>query len=105
MTPGEGAGLCLALASAGCLNWGFFRQHGAASKLPALSARRPVASLRILFTNLSWLAGFVVGLAGWALYARAASRAALARPGSLGRRHRPPGAPGRTHHRGSARPP
>ena len=77
MTPGEGAGLCLALASAGCLNWGFFRQHGAASKLPALSARRPVASLRILFTNLSWLAGFVVGLAGWALYVLALRLAPL----------------------------
>jgi hypothetical protein len=49
MTSGLLAGLGLALASAGALNWGFFTQHGVASRLPALSLRRPLASLRLLF--------------------------------------------------------
>jgi hypothetical protein len=77
MTRSEAAGLCLALASAGCLNWGFVRQHETVSSLPPLSARRPLASLRLLFSNLPWLAGFVVGLAGWALYVLALRLAPL----------------------------
>ena len=77
MTWEEGAGLGLALLSAGCLNWGFLRQHGSVSQLPPLSVRRPVASLRLLFANLRWLAGFVVGLAGWALYVGALRLAPL----------------------------
>lgn len=77
MTGAEGAGLGLALLSAGCLNWGFLRQHGSASQLPPLSVRRPIASLRLLFANLRWLTGFVVGLAGWALYVAALRLAPL----------------------------
>jgi hypothetical protein len=68
VTRSEAAGLCLALLSSCCLSWGFFRQHGTASALPPLSARRPVASLKALFSDLRWVVGFVVGLAGWALY-------------------------------------
>jgi hypothetical protein len=71
------AGLVLALASAAALNWGFFVQHGAASALPPLSVRRPVASLRLLFSNLRWLGGFAAGLAGWALYVGALALAPL----------------------------
>jgi hypothetical protein len=67
----------LALASAGALNWGFFVQHGAASELPPLSIRRPLASLRLLFSNLRWLGGFVAGLGGWALYVTAIALAPL----------------------------
>ena len=60
---------CLpALGSAVALNWGFFVQHGAAGSLPPLTVRRPLHSLRLLFANRRWLAGFVAGLAGWALY-------------------------------------
>jgi hypothetical protein len=72
-----GAGLALALASAAALNWGFFTQHGAASGLPPLSVRRPIASLRLLFSNLRWLVGFVAGLGGWALYVGALALAPL----------------------------
>jgi len=72
-----GAGLALALASAAALNWGFFTQHGAASGLPPLTVRRPVHSLRLLFSNLRWLAGFAAGLAGWALYVAALALAPL----------------------------
>lgn len=77
MTEGEAAGLVLALLSAACLNWGFLRQHGSASELPPLQVRKPIASLRLLFGNLRWLAGFVVGLAGWALYVAAVRLAPL----------------------------
>jgi hypothetical protein len=71
------AGLVLALASAAAVNWGFFVQHGAASALPALSVRRPFASLRLLFSNLRWIGGFVAGLGGWALYVGALAVAPL----------------------------
>lgn len=77
MSGSEAAGLGLALGSAVCLNWGFYRQHGTVSELPALSVRRPIASLRMLFANLRWLTGFVVGLAGWALYVGALRLAPL----------------------------
>ena len=62
------AGLALALVSAFALNWAFFRQHDAASGLPLLSIRRPLASLRALFGSPRWLVGFSVGIAGWAAY-------------------------------------
>lgn len=67
----------LAFGSAFALNWGWIAQHTAASGLPALSLRRPVTSLRLLFRDLRWLAGFVVGLAGWALYVGALALAPL----------------------------
>ncbi|HWC46590.1 MAG TPA: hypothetical protein VG868_10810, partial [Casimicrobiaceae bacterium] len=61
------AGLVLALASATALNWGWIAQHTAASALPALELRRPIASLVSLFRNARWLGGFVAGLFGWAV--------------------------------------
>lgn len=71
MSGSLGASLVLAAASAAALNWGFFAQHRAAGGLPALSLRRPVASLVALFSNLRWLAGFLVGIGGWGLYVAA----------------------------------
>lgn len=71
------AGLALALLSAFALNWGWLEQHGATQELPALSARRPLTSLRLLFGNRTWLVGFVVGLAGWAFYVGALALAPL----------------------------
>jgi len=69
LTASLTASLLLAGGSAGALNWGFFTQHQAASSgIPELSLRRPFASLASLFSNPRWLAGFVVGLAGWGLY-------------------------------------
>lgn len=62
------AGLLLALASAIAINWGFFVQHGASAALPRLSLRRPLRSLRLLFTDLRWLGGYAAGMGGWALY-------------------------------------
>jgi hypothetical protein len=70
-------GLALALASAAALNWGYFVQHGVASELPPLSVRRPVRSLLLLFSNLRWLVGFLVGIGGWVLYVAALALAPL----------------------------
>ncbi len=72
-----GAGLALALLSAVALNWGWIVQHGAAASLPAISLRRPLCALAVLFGDRSWLVGFLVGLAGWAFYVGALSLAPL----------------------------
>jgi hypothetical protein len=71
------AGLVLALGSALALNWGWIVQHGAASRLPPLELRRPLRSLASLFRDRRWIAGFAVGLAGWALYVAALTLAPL----------------------------
>jgi hypothetical protein len=62
------AGLILALLSTAALSYGFYLQHSASGKLPTLSLRHPLSSLSSLFTNWQWLAGFVTGLSGWAIY-------------------------------------
>ena len=77
MSAAAAAGLVLALGSTAALNWGFFTQHGAAEAMPPLSVRHPLASLRLLAASRRWLAGFVVGLAGWALYVAALKLAPL----------------------------
>lgn len=69
--------LVLSLLSAFALNWGWVVQHGAARALPPLSLRSPLRSLASLFRDLSWLGGFLVGLAGWALYIGALALAPL----------------------------
>lgn len=61
-------GLLLAFVSTLTLNWGLFAEHRASSALPRLSLRRPLHSLRLLFTNGPWLFGYAVGMAGWGLY-------------------------------------
>jgi hypothetical protein len=61
-------GLLLALGAAVLLNWGFFAQHRASNTLPTISLRHPLTALRLLFTNISWVAGYLVGIAGWGLY-------------------------------------
>jgi hypothetical protein len=70
-------GLLLALVSTAALSYGFFVQHTVAGTLPALSLRRPLASLATLFTSWRWVAGFTTGLAGWGLYIIALSLAPL----------------------------
>ena len=77
MSPSLAGGLLLALGSAAALNWGFLRQHGETSQMSPLTLRHPIRSLRTLFANLSWLAGFAVGLGGWALYIAALRLAPL----------------------------
>jgi len=70
-------GVLLAVVSACALNWGFFVQHGVAASLPPLSVRRPLRSLRALFTSGRWLLGYAVGIGGWGLYIVALSLAPL----------------------------
>jgi drug/metabolite transporter (DMT)-like permease len=68
LTVRLGLSLVLAACSAVALNWGFFAQHQQAAKLLPLELRHPIRSLRILFSNIGWLVGFLVGIGGWALY-------------------------------------
>ena len=70
-------GLALALGSAGALNWGYVAQHGGAASLPPLSLRRPLQSVRALFSHRRWLAGFFAGFGGWVLYVAALRLAPL----------------------------
>jgi hypothetical protein len=72
-----GLALLLSLGSAFAINWGYLAQHGVAQELPPLSARRPLRSLRLLFSNVRWLVGFFVGIGGWALYVAALRLAPL----------------------------
>ncbi len=72
------SGLLLALLSTTALSCGFYLQHAASGALPALSLRHPLASLSALFTHRRWLAGFAMGLSGWALYIVALGFAPLA---------------------------
>jgi drug/metabolite transporter (DMT)-like permease len=69
--------LVLALGSALALNWGYVAQHGAATALPRLTLRRPLASLRALLGDRRWLGGFAWGLGGWVLYVAALALAPL----------------------------
>jgi hypothetical protein len=69
--------LLLALASAAALNWSYLVQHGEAAAMPPLSVRRPVRSLRLLFSNVRWVVGFFTGIGGWVLYVAALALAPL----------------------------
>ena len=77
MTPALAGGLGLALASALALDAGFLIQQHAVAHTYELSLRRPLASARSLFESRRWLAGFFLGLAGWALYFAALTLAPL----------------------------
>lgn len=70
--------LVLTLVSACALNWGYLREHGAASNLPPLSVRRPLRSLRLLLGSRAWLTGFASETLGFAIYVVALALAPLA---------------------------
>jgi len=69
--------LLLALASTTLTNIAYLREHDAAAALPALSLRRPLHSAEALFSDRSWLAGFALESAGFALYVVALALAPL----------------------------
>ena len=71
------AGLALALASTIALNLGWLVQHDAVAALPPFSLRRPLRALSALLRSPRWVAGFVAGLAGWAVYIAALALAPL----------------------------
>jgi hypothetical protein len=70
--------LVLALASTALTNVAYLREHDAAAALPALSLRRPLHSAQALLTDRSWLIGFALESAGFALYVVALALAPLA---------------------------
>jgi hypothetical protein len=70
--------LFLALGSATLTNVAYLLEHDAAAALPALSLRRPLHSARALLTDRSWLFGFALESAGFALYVVALALAPLA---------------------------
>jgi len=69
--------LAITVVSACCLDLGYLLQHDVAAKVPALSLRRPAASLRSLLGNRYWLAGIGVEAVGWLLYVTALALAPL----------------------------
>ena len=69
--------LAITVVSACCLDLGYLLQQSVASKVPALSLRRPLASLRSLLGNYRWLAGIGVEVVGWLLYVGALALAPL----------------------------
>ena len=77
MTAGLAGGLVLALISATAINWGYLVMHGEASRVPPLSLRHPIRSLRALFTVPRWLVGFFAGIGGWVFYVAALKLAPL----------------------------
>jgi len=72
-----GLGLLLALGTAVAFNWAWVAQHSAASQLPPLSVRRPLQSLRLLFSHRGWVVGFSTGVVGWGFYVLALALAPL----------------------------
>ena len=70
-------GFVLAFASVVALTGGFALQQHAVSRLGELTLRRPLASAAALVRARRWLAGFTLGLGGWALYVAALGQAPL----------------------------
>jgi hypothetical protein len=71
-------GLGLTLVSAVTINWGYLLEHGAASKLPSFSVRRPVRTMGLLLGSRRWLLGFSLETGGFVLYVVALALAPLA---------------------------
>jgi hypothetical protein len=61
-------GLLLGVVSSAAINGGYALQHASASRLPALSLRRPFRSFGLLLRSGRWTIGFFAGIAGWLLY-------------------------------------
>jgi hypothetical protein len=69
--------LAVTLVSACALNVGYLLEHSAVRTLPALSFRRPLASVRLLLGTPRWFAGFATEAVGWLLYVLALALAPL----------------------------
>jgi drug/metabolite transporter (DMT)-like permease len=76
--------LSFALVSTIVVNLAYLIEQGAAAALPPLSLRRPVASLRLLFSDRRWLGGFAMETVGFGLYVAALALAPLALVQSIG---------------------
>lgn len=69
--------LVVTLVSSCFLNAGYLIEHQVASKLPPLSARRPLHSIKLLLGQRRWLLGFGAEAIGWLLYVAALGLAPL----------------------------
>jgi hypothetical protein len=69
--------LAVTLASACALDLGYLIEHDAARKLPPLSLRTPLRSVRQLVGSRRWLFGFASEATGWGLFILALSLAPL----------------------------
>ncbi len=78
------AGLILAALSTTLINLAYLREQAAAASLPALSARRPAESLRLILASRAWLRGFAMETTGFLMYAGALALASLALVQSVG---------------------
>jgi hypothetical protein len=72
-----GVGLAVAVASALTLNWAYVQEHDAASKLPPLSLKHPVKTVKLLISSREWLRGVAGETSGFALYVVALALAPL----------------------------
>ena len=77
MSAQTAVALFLALASTTLTNIAYLLEHDAAAALPTLSLRRPLHSVQALLTDRSWLLGFALEGAGFALYVVALALAPL----------------------------
>ncbi len=84
VTPAIAIALVLGLASAALVNLAYLREHAAATALPPLSLRRPLASLRVLLADRRWIVGFAMETVGFGLYVAALALAPLALVQSVG---------------------
>jgi len=78
------AGLGLAAVSTTLTNVAYLREHDAAARLPVLSMRRPLHSVRLLLGDRSWLRGFAMETSGFGLYVAALALAPLSLVQSIG---------------------
>ncbi len=69
--------LVITIVSACALNFGYLLQHDVAARLPPLSLRRPIASVRSLLAEPRWLIGSGIQAGGFVLYVVALTLAPL----------------------------
>ena len=69
--------LAITIVSACALNLGYLLQHDVAARLPPLSLRRPIASVRSLLAEPRWLIGSGIQAGGFVLYVVALALAPL----------------------------
>ncbi|MGZ6642762.1 MAG: hypothetical protein ACXVFT_13120 [Solirubrobacteraceae bacterium] len=70
-------GALLAVAASVALNASYVLQHAGSVGTAAISARRPLATMRALLASRAWLLGGALGLAGWGLHVGALAHAPL----------------------------
>lgn len=70
-------GLALAVGAAVALNGSYLLQHVGAAGAPAISALRPITTMRGLLGSRLWAIGAAAGMLGWGMHVLALSKAPL----------------------------